>query len=92
VTLGSADGASVVEVVTAADEYVGALIDHIADLLRCIQDGYAYVAEVTNIDGGDVRVRVLAKLVRKAPPLEYSVRGSRNDPSGLATWRAEARA
>jgi hypothetical protein len=61
VRLGTADGASVVEVVTAGGDYVGALIDRIADLLRCIQDGYEYVATVISIDGGDVRVRVRAR-------------------------------
>lgn len=61
VRLGTADGASVVEVVTAGGDYVGALIDRIADLLRCIQDGYEYVANVVSIDRGDVRVRVQAR-------------------------------
>jgi hypothetical protein len=61
VRLGTADGASIVEVVTGVGDYVGALIDRIADLLRCIQDGYEYVATVISIDGGDVRVRVRAR-------------------------------
>jgi hypothetical protein len=61
VRLGTADGASVVEIVTGGGDYVGALIDRIADLLRCIQDGYQYVATVVSIDGGDVRVRVQAR-------------------------------
>jgi hypothetical protein len=48
----------VIEVRDANGEVAGALIDHVTDLLRCIQDGYQYVAEVKSVDGGDVRVEV----------------------------------
>lgn len=63
VRLGTADGASVVEVVTAGGDYVGALIDRIADLLRCTQDGYEYIATVISVNGGDVRLRVGSPMI-----------------------------
>jgi hypothetical protein len=51
----------VIEVRNAQGDFVGALIDHITDLLRCIQDGYEYVADVKSVDGGHVRVEVHAR-------------------------------
>ena len=39
-------------------QIVGSLIDRVAELLRCIQSGYTYTAEVLRISGGSVRVRV----------------------------------
>ena len=50
----------VIEARTAAGVVVGAIIQRVPDLLRCIQDGYNYVAEVLEIDGGHVRVAVRA--------------------------------
>lgn len=37
---------------------VGSLITRIADLLRCIQDGFSYEAEVLEVNGGDIQVEV----------------------------------
>jgi hypothetical protein len=40
-------------------QIAGALISgRMAELLRCLQAGESFVAEVTRVDGGDVRVRV----------------------------------
>jgi hypothetical protein len=48
----------VIEVRTTGGVVVGALIQRVPDLLRCIQAGYEYVAQVLQIDGGNVRVEV----------------------------------
>jgi hypothetical protein len=37
---------------------VGALIQRVPELLRCLQQGFEYVAEVISIDEGYVRVEV----------------------------------
>jgi hypothetical protein len=50
----------VIEVRTAEGAVVGALIQRVPELLRCIQDGFQYVAEVLHIEGGHVRVEVRA--------------------------------
>jgi hypothetical protein len=47
-----------IDLIDSSSDVVGSLITHIADLLRCIQDGFSYEAEVKEIDGGDVRVDV----------------------------------
>jgi len=52
---------SVIEVQRADGTTVGALIDHVTELLRCLQDGFQFVAEVLEISGGAVRVRVRAQ-------------------------------
>ena len=51
----------VIEVQRSDGTTVGALIDHVTELLRCLQDGFQFVAEVLEISGGAVRVRVQAK-------------------------------
>jgi len=61
VGLRTAEQPPVIEVRTAAGDLVGALIDRITDLLRCMQDGYEYVADVQSVDGGHVRVEVRAR-------------------------------
>lgn len=48
----------VIEVRTAAQVLVGALIQRVPELLRCLQQDYEYVAEVISIDDGHVRVEV----------------------------------
>ncbi|HMJ34111.1 MAG TPA: hypothetical protein VK501_09345 [Baekduia sp.] len=37
---------------------VGGLLDRLTEVLRCLQDGFRFVAEVLLISGGAVRVRV----------------------------------
>lgn len=58
VGLQDGEGPAVIEVRNEAGQLVGALIDRIIELLRCIQQGYEYVADIESIDGGDVRVTV----------------------------------
>lgn len=48
----------VVEVRRADGTIVGALIEHLTELLRCLREGFTYVAEVRDITGGSVRVHV----------------------------------
>lgn len=48
----------VIHLIDEDDNAVGALITRIADLLRCIQDGFSYEAEVKQINGGDFDVEV----------------------------------
>jgi hypothetical protein len=55
---GSAETPPVVEVRRADGTVVGALIDHLRELLRCMNQGFEYAAEVLDISGGSVRVRV----------------------------------
>jgi hypothetical protein len=50
----------VIEVKTSAGVLVGALINRVPEMLRCLQRGFEYTAEVLSIDGGDVRVEVRA--------------------------------
>jgi hypothetical protein len=46
-------------IVALADGVVaGAITERTADLLRCMQEGFQYVAEVTQIDGGWVDLAV----------------------------------
>lgn len=49
---------AVLHLVNEDGSRVGSLITHIADLLRCIQDGFSYEAEVLEVNGGDIRVEV----------------------------------
>jgi len=49
-----------INLLTAAGELVGALVDRVPDLLHCIQEGFAFQASVTHADGGDIRVVVAA--------------------------------
>ncbi len=48
----------VIQLIDGAGDVVGSLITRIADLLRCIQDGFNYEAEVKEINGGDIQVDV----------------------------------
>lgn len=48
----------VIHLVDHGGNVVGSLITRIADLLRCIQDGFSYEAEVEEVDGGDIQVDV----------------------------------
>lgn len=48
----------VINLVDGDGNAVGSLITHIADLLRCIQDGFSYEADVQEINGGDFQVEV----------------------------------
>ena len=50
----------VIEVRTAEQTLVGALIQRVPELLRCLQQEFRYVAEVISIEGGHVRVEVHA--------------------------------
>ena len=51
-------GRRVIAAVASDGRVAGAITSHTADLVRCIQEGFAYMAEVTAIDGGWVDVRV----------------------------------
>jgi hypothetical protein len=51
----------VIEVRSAEGVLVGALIQRVTELLRCLQDGFQYVAEVLSIDGGHVRVELRSR-------------------------------
>jgi hypothetical protein len=48
----------VIHLVDSDGNVVGSLITRIADLLRCIQDGFSYEADVKEINGGDFQVDV----------------------------------
>jgi hypothetical protein len=37
---------------------VGGLIDRVTELLRCLQQGFSFIAEVLSVSGGAVRVEV----------------------------------
>ena len=39
----------------------GSIVERMANLLKCIEEGTEYIAEVISIDGGIVRVKVTAK-------------------------------
>lgn len=61
VRLGNEGGLAVIQV-AFADRVAGGLTSPtIQALRRCMEDGVEYQAKVTNISGGDVRVRVTAK-------------------------------
>lgn len=45
-------------VVLNGNSVAGSIIEHVSELVRCIQDGHSYEAKVLSIRGGDVRVRV----------------------------------
>ena len=55
---GSGTTPPVVEVRLPDGTTVGALIEHLTELLRCLGQGVQYVAEVRSISGGAVRVQV----------------------------------
>lgn len=61
VVLVGAGTTPVIEVQRSDGTTVGALIDHVTELLRCLQDGFQFVAEVLEISGGAVRVSVHAR-------------------------------
>lgn len=59
VELDTSSGRNRVLVRTNRGDVAGALISgRIAELLRCLQEGVAFEAEVTGIDGGDVTIHV----------------------------------
>ncbi len=39
----------------------GSIVERMANLLRCLEEGTEYIAEVLSIEGGTVRVKVTAK-------------------------------
>lgn len=47
-----------IDVVDQSGAVVGSIISRIADLLRCIQQGVDFEAEVLSTNGGDIRVEV----------------------------------
>jgi hypothetical protein len=61
VLVGGAGTTPVIEVQRSDGTTVGALIDHVTELLRCLQDDFQFVAEVLEISGGAVRVSVHAR-------------------------------
>lgn len=48
----------VIHLIDSSGDVVGSLISRIADLLRCIQDGFSYEAEVKQINGGNIQIDV----------------------------------
>jgi hypothetical protein len=55
---GSGSTPPIVEVRRTDGTTVGALIEHLTELLRCLREGVTYIAEVRDISGGSVRVQV----------------------------------
>jgi hypothetical protein len=51
---------AVINLLTSDGDVAGSLITRIAALLRCIQAGFSYEAEVVTINAGDVQVKVRA--------------------------------
>lgn len=47
-----------IDLIDGSDNVVGSLITRIADLLRCIQDGFSYEAEVKQMNGGNIQIEV----------------------------------
>lgn len=58
VDLDTSGGRNTVLLRTSQGDEAGALISRLTDLLRCLQQGESYEAEVTRIDGGDITVHV----------------------------------
>lgn len=54
----SSGAAQSIDLVGQSGNVVGSIITHIPDLLRCIQDGYSYEADVLSVNGGMIRVEV----------------------------------
>lgn len=48
----------VVRLVDSASKVVGSVVGHLPDLLRCIQEGLSYEAEVLEINGGQIKVQI----------------------------------
>lgn len=48
----------VIHLVDGDGNTVGSLITRIPDLIRCIQDGFSYEADVKEVNGGDMQVEV----------------------------------
>lgn len=61
VALASSNGAQSIQVQTASGDVLGAIVDSVPELLRCIQEGTQYKARVSDINGGSVRVEVSAR-------------------------------
>jgi hypothetical protein len=55
-----AGGRNLIAAVTPAGQIAGAITDRIADLLRCIQQGIDFEAEITDLNGGWIVVTVRA--------------------------------
>jgi hypothetical protein len=53
-------GRSAIAAMTEDGRFAGAITERTADLVRCMQEGIEYAAELTEIDGGWVEVRVEA--------------------------------
>jgi hypothetical protein len=47
-----------IDLIDGSDNVVGSLITRIADLLRCIQDGFSYEAKVKQMNGGNIQIDV----------------------------------
>lgn len=52
------NGVPLVELRTTDGRLAGTLTSSLPELLRCIDAGYSYVAEVVSVDGGAVHVQV----------------------------------
>jgi hypothetical protein len=55
-----ASGRNMVAAVTQAGHLAGAITDRTADLIRCLQEGFEFQAEITGINGGWVDLAVRA--------------------------------
>jgi hypothetical protein len=55
-----AGGRNMIAALTGAGQLAGAISDRTADLLRCIQEGVAFEAEITGMNGGWIDLAVRA--------------------------------
>jgi hypothetical protein len=55
-----ASGRNMIAAVTTSGDLAGAITDRTADLIRCLQDGFEFQAEITRINGGWVNLAVRA--------------------------------
>jgi hypothetical protein len=56
----SSGGWDVIAAVTASGDVAGSITDRTPDLLRCMQEGVTYVAEITAMSGGWIELHVHA--------------------------------
>ena len=55
-----AGGRKIIAAVTQAGDVAGSITDRTPDLLRCMQEGVMYVADVTVVNGGWIELHVHA--------------------------------
>lgn len=47
-----------IDLIDAGGNLVGAIVTRTTDLVRCLQDGFRFEAEVQSINGGEIRIEV----------------------------------